>query len=286
MFKSCCARPNKKISKSKSKPENMDSLSESDITVTKGKLIDTYSMSKKDESNVMSVAGSSNILEKPGDGESINTTENFFDINQCQEALNDSINAEEGDNLGRILNKMELPKKRYSVDYKTSRINFKRFSVDCHRESATLEELARLEEELSRTNIDVRLGVRRKSTGILKSTTSSSNGVEEQKSVSKQELCSDDDEVFEGAVKTTETEGPKEPPATPVGRDELALRRHRFFSDLVCAARAAVEHRVRFDPLGPIVADSGMKYKLCNLFLKARLLNLTLNCQINPIKLF
>lgn len=45
-----------------------------------------------------------------------------------------------------------------------------------------------------------------------------------------------------------------EPPTTPIGRDELALRRHRFFSDLLNAAHAAVEHRVRFDPLGPIVA--------------------------------
>lgn len=45
-----------------------------------------------------------------------------------------------------------------------------------------------------------------------------------------------------------------EPPTTPIGRDELALRRHRFFSDLLNAAHAAVEHRVRFDPLGPFVA--------------------------------
>lgn len=45
-----------------------------------------------------------------------------------------------------------------------------------------------------------------------------------------------------------------EPPTTPIGRDELALRRHRFFSELLSAAHAAVEHRVRFDPLGPIVA--------------------------------
>jgi hypothetical protein len=42
-----------------------------------------------------------------------------------------------------------------------------------------------------------------------------------------------------------------EPPTTPIGRDELALRRHRFFSDLLTAAQAAVEHRVRFDPIGP-----------------------------------
>lgn len=46
-----------------------------------------------------------------------------------------------------------------------------------------------------------------------------------------------------------------EPPTTPIGRDELALKRHRFFSDLLEAAQAAIEHRVRFDPLGPFVAD-------------------------------
>ncbi|XP_058126069.1 microtubule-associated protein futsch isoform X2 [Anopheles ziemanni] len=45
--------------------------------------------------------------------------------------------------------------------------------------------------------------------------------------------------------------GIMEPPTTPIGRDELALRRHRFFSELLNAAHAAVEHRVRFDPLGP-----------------------------------
>ena len=47
--------------------------------------------------------------------------------------------------------------------------------------------------------------------------------------------------------------GMTEPPATPVARDELALRRHRFFSDLLEAARTSTEHRVKFDPLGPIV---------------------------------
>ncbi|KAG8293219.1 F-actin-capping protein subunit alpha [Homalodisca vitripennis] len=59
-------------------------------------------------------------------------------------------------------------------------------------------------------------------------------------------LSQDDDE---------ESGGTAEPPVTPVGRDELALRRHRFFSDLLVAAQAATEHRVRFDPLGPSVAD-------------------------------
>uniref|UniRef100_A0A182P2C0 Adenylyl cyclase-associated protein n=1 Tax=Anopheles epiroticus TaxID=199890 RepID=A0A182P2C0_9DIPT len=48
--------------------------------------------------------------------------------------------------------------------------------------------------------------------------------------------------------------GIMEPPTTPIGRDELALRRHRFFSELLNAAHAAVEHRVRFDPLGPEIA--------------------------------
>ncbi|XP_058798259.1 apoptotic chromatin condensation inducer in the nucleus isoform X1 [Phymastichus coffea] len=47
--------------------------------------------------------------------------------------------------------------------------------------------------------------------------------------------------------------GMQEPPATPVARDELALRRHRFFSDLLQAARSTAEHRVSFDPLGPMV---------------------------------
>ncbi|XP_066601138.1 microtubule-associated protein futsch-like isoform X1 [Prorops nasuta] len=47
--------------------------------------------------------------------------------------------------------------------------------------------------------------------------------------------------------------GMQEPPATPVARDELALRRHRFVSDLLHAARTSTEHRVRFDPLGPMV---------------------------------
>ena len=60
-------------------------------------------------------------------------------------------------------------------------------------------------------------------------------------------LSQEDDEVMEGG-------GTAEPPATPVGRDELALRRHRFFSDLLQAHQAGTEHRVRFDPLGPTVA--------------------------------
>lgn len=43
------------------------------------------------------------------------------------------------------------------------------------------------------------------------------------------------------------------PPTTPL--DELALKRHRFFADLIDAAHAAIEHRVRFDPLGPKVDE-------------------------------
>lgn len=46
-----------------------------------------------------------------------------------------------------------------------------------------------------------------------------------------------------------------EPPTTPIGRDELAMKRHRFFSDLINAAKAATEHRVCFDPLGPFVTE-------------------------------
>lgn len=54
----------------------------------------------------------------------------------------------------------------------------------------------------------------------------------------------------------------QEPPATPVARDELALRRHRFFSELLQAAQNSTEHRVRFDPLGPRVhTGQGLAYK-------------------------
>lgn len=47
--------------------------------------------------------------------------------------------------------------------------------------------------------------------------------------------------------------GIQEPPVTPVGRDELALKRHRLFSEILQAAQAAAEHRVRFNPWGPNV---------------------------------
>ncbi|XP_078038842.1 adenylyl cyclase-associated protein 1 isoform X2 [Augochlora pura] len=60
-------------------------------------------------------------------------------------------------------------------------------------------------------------------------------------------------EEDDGEHDSEECSGMQEPPATPVARDELALRRHRFFSDLLQAAQNATEHRVRFDPLGPMV---------------------------------
>lgn len=40
-----------------------------------------------------------------------------------------------------------------------------------------------------------------------------------------------------------------EPPVTPVGRDELELKRQRLYEDLLRAAQAAVEHSTRFQPL-------------------------------------
>lgn len=66
------------------------------------------------------------------------------------------------------------------------------------------------------------------------------------------------------ANKDTDITEP-EPPRTPVGKDELALRRHRFFSELLTAAQSAIEHKVRFDPLGPEVADLGTHWVLCSL---------------------
>lgn len=263
MFKSCCARPNKKIGKSKSKSEKMDSVIGPDTKETTENLKDGNSdRTKRDESKLKNIeftpigTQNSDEVDKEESVSDIDPAsiaqENLEKIEQNKVAFEDV--SEVGDAIDLVLTKRELSKKRYSVDYKRSRLDFKRFSVDCRRDSATLEELARLEEQLARTNIDVRPGGRRKSTGILKSTASSSNDMSEQ--CSKQEPVSDDDEVFEDNASTREA-GSKEPPATPVGRDELALRRHRFFSDLVCAARAAVEHRVRFDPLGPIFADPG-----------------------------
>lgn len=54
--------------------------------------------------------------------------------------------------------------------------------------------------------------------------------------------------------QSEEIGGIQEPPATPVGKDELALRRHRFFSELLKASQNPNTHRVRFDPLGPVIA--------------------------------
>uniref|UniRef100_A0A2A4J042 Uncharacterized protein n=1 Tax=Heliothis virescens TaxID=7102 RepID=A0A2A4J042_HELVI len=264
MFKSCCARPGKKISKSKSKSEKMDQNLESDTENTKEKL-----PASEDNNAQVKDELKQTIKESPNPEVSVDEDELKISIEtipdestkmeNTEEARHDSTSeAGEVDTLDLVLPKKDLARKRYSVDYNRTRLNFKRFSVDCRRDSATLEELSRLEQELARTNVDVRPGGRRKSSGILKSTTNSSNGISEHRPSSKQESDTEDDEVFEeSAAKLGENEGPREPPATPVGRDELALRRHRFFSDLVCAARAAVEHRVRFDPLGPVVADPG-----------------------------
>lgn len=59
------------------------------------------------------------------------------------------------------------------------------------------------------------------------------------------------------AAARGETDGCFEPPVTPVGRDDLELRRHRFFNELLKAAQATREHRVRFNPLGPEIAQLG-----------------------------
>ncbi|KPI94947.1 hypothetical protein RR46_11951 [Papilio xuthus] len=260
MFKSCCARPTKKLSKSKSKPD-MASLSES-IVQEKDKVNenDNGKVNETDDKNNVRSESIQQIdieLKEDAKGtEVVITVSPTVSSNEEEKVSEGSVNYEtEVDDVDQMVPKREMVKKRYSVDYKKSRMDFKRFSVDCSRNVATLEELANLEKELARTNVDVRPAGRRKSTGILKSTTSS-NDIGEQRSMNVQEVCSDDDEVFEKNPECGgEQEGPREPPATPVGRDELALRRHRFFSDLVCAARAAVEHRVRFDPLGPVVAD-------------------------------
>lgn len=285
MFKSCCARPNKKLVKSKSKPEKMDSLSESDAAHSKEMLsqlntietenakelaqeeplsdvkTDTYkddkSLNEISEQQITDEISEQQTTDENSDRQLIieETSESAPNSDQKSQSVNSPSDNEEDD---LVFAKREITKKRYSIDYKSRRLDFKRFSMDCRRDTVTLEELARLEQELAKTTFAVRPITRRKSTGILKSTTSSSNSVVENRVTPKQPSESEeDDEVFEEATKEKEEDGPQEPPATPVGRDELALRRHRFFSDLVCAARAAVEHRVRFDPLGPIVADNG-----------------------------
>lgn len=261
MFKSCCAKPNKKLSKSKSKPEKMDSITEPDELPAKENLPEckTHSNDIIKEELPQAVNTPTTLASTESDetnAQDMQDKENSPNIDQNQKTIFEDFQTDNEEEDDLVFAKREITKKRYSIDYKRTRLDFKRFSVDCRRDSSTLEELARLEEELAKTNFDARPGGRRKSTGILKSTTSSSNSVDQR--VAKQPSDSEDDEVFEASSsKDKESEGPKEPPATPVGRDELALRRHRFFSDLVCAARAAVEHRVRFDPLGPVVADTG-----------------------------
>lgn len=50
------------------------------------------------------------------------------------------------------------------------------------------------------------------------------------------------------------------------------MKRHRFFADLLTAAQAAAEHRVRFDPLGPVVAGEDGTFLLL-LLLHVLLLN-------------
>ncbi|XP_045774643.1 adenylyl cyclase-associated protein 1 isoform X1 [Maniola jurtina] len=262
MFKSCCARPSKKINKSKSKSEIMESPKENvqckenletnkDSESEKKYAPESSSDSSKECVNLddVEVKVDSNLVS-----DNIPTVQQ--EVDELVDEDNGSNDEKEDEDTDDVFIRPEYAKKRYSVDYKKIRSEFKRYSVDCgYRNVATLEDLANLEQELARTNIDVRLG-RRKSTGILKST-SDSGDIGERIPKTKHESCSDDDDVFEKNAAVNDNEGPREPPATPVGRDELALRRHRFFSDLVCAARAAVEHRVRFDPLGPVVADSG-----------------------------
>lgn len=43
------------------------------------------------------------------------------------------------------------------------------------------------------------------------------------------------------------------PPTTPL--DELALKRHRCFNDLIDAAQAAIDQRERFDSLDSILSE-------------------------------
>lgn len=259
MFKNCCARPNKKICKSKSKSPNMDSLTDpsedkKNLEINVKSISDGVTTHEQGSTNNVSIKS-----EKIENEEKVNECP-VVPIITCADPNDGNVENdctdEDMESRDDVVTKPYFTKKRFSIDYKKNRIQFKRFSVDCSRNVATLEELANLEKELARTNVDVRIG-RRKSTGILKST-SDSGDIGDNRFKSAQESCSDDDDdVFERDVLVSDTEGPREPPATPVGRDELALRRHRFFSDLVCAARAAVEHRVRFDPLGPVVADAG-----------------------------
>lgn len=49
--------------------------------------------------------------------------------------------------------------------------------------------------------------------------------------------------------------GWSEPPTTPIGKDELALKRHRYFTELLDAAQAAIDQRVCSNPMGPMIAE-------------------------------
>ncbi|GBP75182.1 Mariner Mos1 transposase [Eumeta japonica] len=302
MFKSCCARSGKKVSKDKSHAvDNMESKNSELETAPKSIPVE-HVQAAADESklndNITKDCSKNNSQLLKGNVKAENVIENWEKQNSgSAETSNENLVSEDDVTLpleGSIAvpkHKRDMLKKRFSIDYKPSRIDFKRYSVDLRHDSAALEELNRLEQELARTNMDVRPPGRRKSVGILKSTTSYTD-IEEKRTSSKAESCSEDDEVFdEGEAE------PREPPATPVGRDELALRRHRFFSDLVCAARAAVEHRVRFDPLGPVVADSDMSHEaflssvntivvLWRLYLGRSSLNLSTNDQEAILKAY
>ncbi|XP_050349523.1 adenylyl cyclase-associated protein 1 isoform X2 [Nymphalis io] len=258
MFKSCCARPSKKVNKIKS--ENMDPLTNSsqgkeNIEARNNISIDKQESPEKTCTPPQDCLKTEDNIVKVDNPVVLNTVS----IEQNLKSPTTDCLDEESEEDTDMFAKPDFVNKRFSVDFKKSRIDFKRYSVDCGRNAVTLQDLANLEQELARTNVDVRIG-RRKSTGILKST-SDSGEIDEKyrtkQTKTSQASCSDDDDVFEKASIPSDADGTREPPATPVGRDELALRRHRFFSDLVCAARGAVEHRVRFDPLGPLVAESG-----------------------------
>lgn len=256
MFKSCCARPSKKVNKNKFKSDNMDPIVNSAPENENLKVSSNGNTDNKDIPEITCTLHSETSYEDDEVKDDNTEVPNIISSEQNLNQTHDCIDEETEEDENEVFTKPELIKKRFSVDFKNSRIDFKRFSVDIGRNTTTLQELANLEKELARTNVDVRIG-RRKSSGILKSS-SDSGDISEKRPKTRVESCSDDDDVFEKVTEPSDADGTREPPATPVGRDELALRRHRFFSDLVCAARAAVEHRVRFDPLGPVVAESGI----------------------------
>lgn len=81
----------------------------------------------------------------------------------------------------------------------------------------------------------------------------------------------------------------REPPVTPIGRDELALKRHRFFAELLSAAQAAAEHKVRFNPLGPefTITDNFGNFLPCSIFVYLLCLScvcINMNCRIQTLK--